>query len=151
MYTFWETFKCSLFLCITEQLWNQHELQFFLLFGGIAMEQDFFCPTVVMDLLQMYNKWYPVGNGLAAAGSTWQSILHELWGESITLPRVESLWATGGQGLNKTIPCCRMRGYWEHAVEWTCSPRAIFALPSASYEDSTNSISYPKIRLMCLL
>lgn len=34
------------------------------------MEQDFFCPTVVMDLLQMYNKWYPVGNGLAAAGST---------------------------------------------------------------------------------
>lgn len=109
------------------------------------------CPTVVMDLLQMYNKWYPVGNGLAAAGSTWQSILHELWGESITLPRVESLWATGGQGLNKTIPCCRMRGYWEHAVEWTCSPRAIFALPSASYEDSTNSISYPKIRLMCLL
>lgn len=31
---------------------------------------------VMMDFLQMYNKWFTIGNGLTAADSTWQSILH---------------------------------------------------------------------------
>lgn len=86
------------------------------------------CHTVVTDLLQMYNDWHPAGSGLTVADGTWQSILHELRGEAPTSPRGESLWATGGQGLEKIIPCHRMGVYRERAVEWTWGPRAVFAL-----------------------
>ena len=49
------------------------------------------CHIVVTDLLPMYNDWHPFGSGLTVADGTWQSILHKLWGEAPTLPRVESL------------------------------------------------------------
>ena len=106
------------------------------------------CRIGVMYLLQMYNEWYPVGNDLIASDSTWQSIFHEIWCEITTMPRVESLWATGDQGLETIILCCRMGFYREHAVEGTQGPRAVFVLPFASHKASLNSISCSKIPLM---
>lgn len=49
------------------------------------------CHIVVTGLIQMHNEWCPVGNALTAADNTWQSILHELRGETTALPKVESL------------------------------------------------------------
>ena len=106
------------------------------------------CRIGVMYLLQMYNEGYPVGNSLIAADSTWQSIFHVLWCEVTTMPRVASLWATGDQGLEKIIWCCRMGFYREHAVEGTQGPRAVFVLPFARHKALLNSISGSKIRLM---
>lgn len=106
------------------------------------------CRIGVMYLLQMYNEGYPVGNSLMTADSTWQSIFHELWCEISTMPRVESLWATGDQGLEKIILCCRMGFYREHAAEGTQGPRAVFVLPFARHKALLNSISGSKIHLM---
>ena len=102
------------------------------------------CRVGVMYLLQMYNEEYPVGNSLMTADSTWQSIFHELWCEISTMPRVESLWATGDQGLEKIILCCRMGFYREHAL-W-CE---ISTMPRVESLWATGDQGLEKIILCC--